>query len=220
MPTSSQAQARSRDNPSGASRPGASPRTYHTPIPSPPSSQAADPSEPKVNPTAGPHSSENVPPGHTGPVLASHAAPTVSDPGAGILEALAEVQAEANHWQDQHTSLETQLAATLARVAALEHVYSPLLDRVKDLEEEIKDLKFREKSLLKKTSSTKVEGGAEPILGELGATPLPSSDEDRQSSDTDDEDDIKDAQPRGSSREKGLGHKVPVWWRSRHPVRS
>ncbi len=93
-------------------------------------------------------------------MLASHAAPTVSHPGAGILEALAEVQAEANHWQDQHTSLETQLAATLARVAALEHVYSPLLDRVKDLEEEIKDLKFRGKSLLKKNYSTKVEGCA------------------------------------------------------------
>ncbi len=61
----------------------------------------------------------------------------------------------------------------------MEHVYSPLLDRVKDLEEEIKDLKFREKSLLKKTSSTKVECGAEPIIGELGATTLPSSDEDR-----------------------------------------
>ncbi len=44
---------------------------------------------------------------------------------------------------------------------------------------------------MKKTSSKKVESGAEPIIGELGATPLPSADEDRQRSDTDDEDDLK-----------------------------
>ncbi len=119
------------------------------------------------------------------------------------------MQAEANHWQDQHTSLETQLAATLARVAALEHVYSPLSDRVKDLEKEIKDLKFREKSPLKKTFSAKVEGVAEPIIGEPGVTPFPSCDEDRQSSDTDDEDDLKVAQPRGLSRKKGGDPEVP-----------
>ena len=206
MPTSSQAQARRRDNPSGSAPSGAGTRTYHPPVPSPPSSQVAEPLVPRVSPEGNPFPSDTAPPGQTEPITAP-ANPAVPDPGAGFLEELAAVQAEVCHWQDRHDAIEGQLATAHSRISALEHVYSPLLDRVKEIEEEVKDLKLREKSLLK-NSSTKKEGGAKPIIGELGATPLPSSDEDGQSSYTDDmvEEVIR---PEGMTKRKSLGDKVP-----------
>ncbi len=202
---SSQAQSRWRDNPSGSAPSGAGTRTYHSPVPSLPPSQVAEPLVPRVSPERNAILSDTAPPGQTEPITAP-ANPAGPDPRAGFVEELAAVHSEVCLWQDRHDAIEGQLATAHSRITALEHVYSPLLDRVKEIEE-VKDLKLREKSLLK-NSSTKREGGAKSIIGELGATPLPSSGEDGKISYTDDmvEEVIR---PEGKTKRKSRGDKVP-----------